>query len=149
MRSGSSRKNPAFEHTYVEEKPQVLSGWLEKKSPKKIMGNEWQKRYCVVDETSHSLVYYKSDNTTEKPQGSIDLLMVVDINVYDKGKDNERSSTASASLVGSDSCRFNIDMGDGTKNYKFKCETPVECEKWMSGLNEWRDWCLLNMSSMK
>lgn len=138
----SSKKSPKkFVPQHVEdEKPVQLRGYLEKKSSKKIFGagGDWQKRYCLVDETSHSLVYYKGEDTSDKPQGSIDLLMVVDITPYDK----EGSGTSSTA----DACRFTIDMGDNAKSYKFRCESPQQAETWMNGLQEWREWCLLNMT---
>jgi hypothetical protein len=134
-----SQKSPKkFVPEIIEdEKPVALRGYLEKKSSKKIFGaGEWQKRYCLVDETSHSLVYYKGEDTSDKPQGSIDLLMVVDITPYDK----DGSSTST------DACRFTVDMGDNAKSYKFRCESPKQAETWMTGLLEWREWCLMNMT---
>lgn len=122
-----------------DEKPTHLRGYLEKKSSKKMFGagGDWQKRYCLVDETSHSLVYYKGEDTSDKPQGSIDLLMCVDITPYDK--EGGGSSTT-------DACRFTMDMGDNAKSYKFRCESPQQAETWMNGLKDWRDWCLMNMT---
>jgi hypothetical protein len=45
-----------------------------------------------------------------------------------------------------DASRFNIEMGDGNKDYKFKAANAVEAERWIANLNAWREYCLLNMS---
>ena len=95
---------------------------------------ELSHRYCVLKENSHTLTYFKTDNTSEKEQGNIDLLLIADVVAYkdDSGK--------------VDGCRFNIDMGGGAKNYKFKASSPMEAERWIAGLNAWREYCLLNMN---
>ncbi len=118
-----------------EDKPPLLLGWLEKKSPKKVLGNDWQKRYCVINERTHSLVYYKTDNISDKEQGSIDLLLISDITLYkdDSGK--------------VDNTRFNVDMGEGAKDFKFKAANMMEAERWVAGLNAWREYALLNMTA--
>ncbi len=116
---------------YREEKPRLLEGWLEKKGHGRVhMGGEWSKRYLRIDEASHSLVYCKSSDPKEKAAGSIDLRMVKDITAYDKN----------GSL---DPSRFNIDVGD--KVYKFKANSVAEGQKWIDGLNTWRDYFLLSM----
>ena len=97
-----------------------------------------------MDERSHSLIYYKSENTSEKAQGSIDLLLIADIVPYDKNKDSDRASTTAPTST--DLARFNIDMGDGGKVFKFKASSPVEAQRWMDELNEWKSYCLMNMS---
>lgn len=117
---------------------------LEKKSPKKVMGSDWQKRYCVLDEATHSLKYYKKEGPNEKESGSIDLLMVADILPYDKNSESNNSSA----VTQTDLCRFNVDMGEGFKNFKFKAKTPGEAERWISQLSEWREYCLMNMSNV-
>ena len=102
-----------------------------------------------MDEKSHSLHYYKSENTSEKPQGSIDLLLIADVIPYDKNKDTDRTSTTNA--VGpsaADLCRFNIDMGEGGKIFKFKCNNAADAENWIATLNAWREYCLMNMSGV-
>jgi len=44
----------------VEDKPQRLEGWLEKKGRGGVVGNDWQKRYVRIDEANATLVYSKS-----------------------------------------------------------------------------------------
>jgi hypothetical protein len=92
--------------TTLSDKPQLLKGWLEKKGHGMVhMGNEWQRRYCRIDEETSTLQYYKTDKEIDKPVGVIDLNMVVSIEPYEKnGK--------------VDHTRFNIDIGD--KQYKFR-----------------------------
>ena len=74
-----------------------------------------------MDERSHSLIYYKSENTSEKAQGSIDLLLIADIVPYDKNKDSDRASTTAPTST--DLARFNIDMGETILNLMHDFET--------------------------
>ncbi len=97
------------------------------------LGSEWQRRYVRIDEKAGTMVYYKSANTSDKPQGVIDLKMVADISAYSKGGAKE------------DPSRFNMDMGDGGKVYKWKTATIEEGIKWTKGLCDWRDYFLLEM----
>lgn len=112
-------------------KPTSLEGWLEKKGHGKVhMGGDWQKRYLRVDERTGSLSYSKSSSSSDKSAGSIDLKLAKDIFPYNKdGK--------------SDYTRFNIDIGD--RVFKFKANTETEGQRWVEGLNEWKDYFLLNM----
>lgn len=43
-----------------------------------------------------------------------------------------------------DYTRFNVDV-DGDKMYKFKVNSQAEGQRWVDGLNEWRDHFLMNM----
>jgi len=43
-----------------------------------------------------------------------------------------------------DFSRFNIDLED--KVYKFKVNSQPEGQRWVDGLNEWRDHFLMNMA---
>lgn len=43
-----------------------------------------------------------------------------------------------------DYTRFNVDV-DGDKLYKFKVNSEAEGQRWVHGLNEWRDHFLMNM----
>lgn len=111
---------------FLEEKPNKLEGWLEKKGGKGFRG-EWQKRYFLVDETKGHLVYWKTNNLNEKPQGSIDILLIGDI-----------------TLDSSDTTKFSFDTHE--KSYKFKASNVVESQRWVDGLSAWKDYFLLNMS---
>ncbi len=42
-----------------------------------------------------------------------------------------------------DYSRFNIDIGE--KVYKFKAVNETEGQKWIDGLNAWKDYFLMNM----
>jgi hypothetical protein len=76
----------AEESGLVSDKPEKLEGWIEKKSESKMgLGSEWQKRFVRIDESTGSMVYYKTANTSDKPSGTIDLRMVADISAYSKG----------------------------------------------------------------
>ena len=112
-------------------KPDHLEGWLDKKGHGKVhMGGDWQKRYLRVDERNATLTYSKSSSSSEKPAGTIDLKLAKDIAPYNKdGK--------------SDYTRFNIDIGD--RVFKFKASSESEGQRWVDGLNEWKDHFLLNM----
>jgi hypothetical protein len=114
----------------LSDKPVPLQGWLEKKSPSKMTGNSWQRRYCRVDESTHQLMYYKSETSLDAPQGSIDLKLVMDVVPYEK--DGKKDMT-----------RFNVDSGD--KEYKMRAISTTEGARWIDGLNEWRDYFLMNM----
>jgi hypothetical protein len=115
----------------AEEKPDALEGWLDKKGHGKVhMGGDWQKRYLRVLEQPGSLTYSKSSNPSEAPAGTIDLKSVTGITAYDKnGKP--------------DYTRFNVEYQD--KVYKFKATSEAEGKKWVDGLNEWKDYFLMNM----
>eukprot|EP01038_Epipyxis_sp_PR26KG_P013392 gene13392-17956_t len=120
----------------VDNKPMPLEGWLEKKGHGKIhVGADWQKRYLRVVESSASVNYYKSSDPKESPAGVIELRFVQEISSYDK---SNRGSSSSA-----DNSRFNIDTGD--KVFKFKASNDNEGQKWVDGLNQWREYFLLNM----
>eukprot|EP00595_Chromulina_sp_UTEXLB2642_P000739 CAMPEP_0196763202 /NCGR_PEP_ID=MMETSP1095-20130614/3632_1 /TAXON_ID=96789 ORGANISM="Chromulina nebulosa, Strain UTEXLB2642" /NCGR_SAMPLE_ID=MMETSP1095 /ASSEMBLY_ACC=CAM_ASM_000446 /LENGTH=748 /DNA_ID=CAMNT_0042115913 /DNA_START=674 /DNA_END=2920 /DNA_ORIENTATION=+ len=129
---GNKKKNEIQQaDTSIDEKPQHIEGWLDKKGQNRVhMGSDWQKRYIRIDERAGVLNYYKTSSPSESPIGSIDLRMVVSINSYEKsGKD--------------DPTRFNIDLGDKNKVYKFKASSRSEGERWIKTLNEWRDYFLL------
>ena len=76
------------------------------------------------------MFFYKAPNLTT-PAGSIDLKMVSSIEPYEKGTRKE------------DSSRFNIDMGDG-KIYKFRSKGAAEGSEWITKLELWREFFLLN-----
>jgi len=42
-----------------------------------------------------------------------------------------------------DYSRFNVDIGE--KVYKFKAVNEAEGQKWIDGLNAWKDYFLMNM----
>jgi hypothetical protein len=66
----------------------------------------------------------------EKAAGTIDLKTVQGISAYDKnGK--------------ADYSRLNIDIGE--RVFKFRASNEAEGRKWLEGLEEWRDYFLLNM----
>mmetsp|Transcript_7381 Transcript_7381/g.10461 ORF Transcript_7381/g.10461 Transcript_7381/m.10461 type:complete len:1010 (-) Transcript_7381:824-3853(-) len=113
-------------------KPKPLEGWLEKKGHGKMhLGGDWQRRYLRVDELSSSLIYSKSSDRQEKPQGVIDLKLVGEVAAYTGSKGQQ------------DSTRFEVDVGD--KVFKFKAASEADGRRWIDGLNEWRDYFLLNM----
>lgn len=61
----------------------------------------------------------------------IDLCLVQDVVVH------EKSGVA-------DYSRFNVDAGD--KVYKFRAPNAIDGQRWIEGLNSWRDYFLLNMA---
>jgi hypothetical protein len=61
----------------------------------------------------------------------IDLKVVRDITPYEKSGAVDYS-------------RFNVDLEE--KVYKFKVNSQTEGQKWVDGLNEWRDYFLMNMA---
>lgn len=136
--SGSKeRKNEADKgksaSSFADSKPAALEGWLEKKGGAKVVGSDWQRRYVRVEQSSGSLQWFKSSSSLEKPNGSLDMLLIADVTPY-------------ATKGGkADSSRFNVDMGDGNKMYKFKASSDAEGDKWIKGLNDWKDYLLLNM----
>lgn len=115
----------------VGHKPTMIEGYLEKKHHIGSMhiSSEWQKVFCKIDEATTSMMYFKSNNLSS-PAGSIDLKMTYSIDPYEKGTRKE------------DPSRFNIDMGDG-KVYKFKCKGNAEGVEWVSKLEAWREYFLL------
>jgi len=67
---------------------QNVSGWLKKKSSKKIVGfaKLWQKFFFILDREDQSLKYWKSSDTTRPPVGDIHLSFVKTVSMVDKGK---------------------------------------------------------------
>ena len=97
-------------------------------------------RYCRIDEESCCLVYSKTKNDANPT--SIDLRQIADIRAYEKTKG------VTGTTKGPDAQRFNLDMGDkegGGKVYKFKAKDTAEGEKWMTVLEDWREYALLTM----
>lgn len=74
----------------------------------------------------------ESLSATEPPAGTLDLRLATDISSYEKGGTK------------SDPARFNIDMGDGSKVYKFRATSAAEGERWIQRLNDWREYFLLH-----
>lgn len=61
----------------------------------------------------------------------IDLRAIADIGPYDKGNSPDYS-------------RFNVDDGQG-KVFKFRAASDAEGKRWIDGLNDWKDFFLMNM----
>lgn len=117
----------------MDDKPPPLEGFLEKKNSGKIkLGAEFEKRWCRVDEASCCFMYSKSTNTKELPLGALDLRLAEDVSAHDKS--------------GRDLSRFTVEMGTGEKSYKFRAASSAEGERWITGLNDWRDYFLMNNS---
>ena len=71
-------------------------------------------------------------SAAESPAGTLDLRLATEISSYEKGGGK------------SDPARFNVDMGDGSKVYKFRATSAAEGERWVHRLNEWREYFLLH-----
>eukprot|EP00604_Paraphysomonas_vestita_P003710 CAMPEP_0174822860 /NCGR_PEP_ID=MMETSP1107-20130205/19170_1 /TAXON_ID=36770 /ORGANISM="Paraphysomonas vestita, Strain GFlagA" /LENGTH=372 /DNA_ID=CAMNT_0016043125 /DNA_START=1640 /DNA_END=2755 /DNA_ORIENTATION=+ len=97
----------------ISERPPSLEGWLEKKQNGKM--GQWQKRYFRVLENSNTLAYYKTDNPSEAPAGTIDLKIISDVAVAEKE-------------AKTDAARFNIDTGD--RVWKLRASSTAEGERW-------------------
>lgn len=78
------------------------------------------------------IVYYCCTcySTSEKPDGEIDLRQIVSVGLNAKAGKDEFG-------------RFDIDVGDRT--YRLKAKSKTEAEGWVSALDSWRDYALLNM----
>ena len=86
-----------------------------------------------IDEKKGALCYFKGSSPSEAPSGVIDLKFAKEIGHYDKnGKP--------------DYTRFNVELED--KVYKFQVKSDVEGRKWVDGLNEWKDYFLMNMMNV-
>lgn len=128
----SSYDDDDYGYGASDDKPEMLEGWVEKKGGGRVkMGSDWQRRYMRIDEKHQCLSYYKSSAPGESPAGMIDLKIVKDITPYEKAG-------------AADFSRFNIDLED--KVYKFKVNSQSEGQRWVDGLNEWRDYFLMNMA---
>lgn len=125
----------------INEKPKMLSGYLEIKKSSNSMfkgtSGEWDTVYCRIDEKSSQLLFFKNkdDRTPTVSYPSINLIEVVDINADD-----------SASSRRGDYSRFYVNMGDSM--LKFKVNSSTEGEAWVRGLEDWRDYFLLNLSAV-
>jgi len=111
----------------LSEAPPPLQGWLEKKQNGRL--GQWQRRYFRVLDSKFLLAYYKTDNPTDTPAGTIDLKLIADVGIAEK-EDK------------SDAARFNIDTGD--RIWKLRANNTVEGERWIAGLNAWREHALLS-----
>ena len=85
-KSKGSAAKEEDEEEYEEEAPDALEGWLEKKSHN-AFGNNYQKRYFRINESSGCLEYAKSLKEVETNPNSIDLNQIVDVT-----QDNVRQS---------------------------------------------------------
>eukprot|EP00602_Paraphysomonas_sp_CaronLab_P001506 CAMPEP_0185028822 /NCGR_PEP_ID=MMETSP1103-20130426/14844_1 /TAXON_ID=36769 /ORGANISM="Paraphysomonas bandaiensis, Strain Caron Lab Isolate" /LENGTH=700 /DNA_ID=CAMNT_0027563365 /DNA_START=809 /DNA_END=2911 /DNA_ORIENTATION=+ len=110
-------------------KPDPLEGWLEKKKHGSIV-SQWQRRYFRILPATAELAYYSSDRPDEKPSVTIDLKQILSVDIPNEG----------GSI---DSSRFNIETQE--RNYKLKAISHEDGLRWVDGLNEWRDYTLLNM----
>ena len=84
-----------------------------------------------MDESTSSLLYSKSKDFDDEQGGSIDLRQVTSIAINSKPSKDSYS-------------RFEIDTGE--RVYKFKAKSKIEAENWVSNLNLWREYFLLQMT---
>lgn len=132
---GKKKKAAKFEtlpEAEVENnQPDMLEGWLEKKTGHMSMNKGWHNRYCRVNVEAKAFQYFKTSSPREEPSGHIDLagVDVAQISYY-SSKDHSR---------------FNIETGD--KTYKFKAKSANEGEKWVKGLEAWKEYFLLESPS--
>lgn len=132
MKASSSAAAAPVPAKLENRRPKPLEGWLEKKGHGKMhLGGDWQRRYLRVDELSSSLVYAKTSDRLEKAQGVIDLKLVGEVSPHAGSRGQQ------------DCTRFDVDVGD--KVFKFKAASEADGRRWIDGLNEWRDYFLLNM----
>ncbi len=115
-------------------KPPLLQGWLEKKKSGLFsLEGEWHRRFARINEEKRCLEYFKSTNVKdEAPIASINLLESGKVQLYmDAGA--------------SESVRFNI-TSLGNRNYKFKASTTTEADRWIRGLNLWKDYFVMQFA---
>jgi hypothetical protein len=115
-----------------------LEGWLEMRAGSKFrIGSEFKRRYCIVEEASKCLNIYKGPGTNERELISIDLRTTGEIvaGIVSAGTSKEKDLAL----------KFSLDAGD--KVYKFKAVSATDCERWVHGLNEWKDSFLMAMTA--
>jgi hypothetical protein len=117
----------ASEMIVANAKPPALEGWLEKKGHNININGDWQRRYCKIDEVSGSFQYFKSSRQSEDPT-VIDMKMIVSLSYYEKNGKYDHS-------------RFNINAG--AKTYKFKAVNESEGERWVKGIEKWKEWFVM------
>ena len=115
------------EMTVVNAKPPALEGWLEKKGHNININGDWQRRYCKIDDSSGTFQYFKSSSQGENPT-TIDLKMMVSLSYYEKNGKYDHS-------------RFNINTG--AKTFKFKAVSESEGERWVKGIEKWKEWFVM------
>lgn len=113
----------------ISEPPPALEGWLDKKQNGRM--GQWQRRYFRVLEKANQLAYYKTDNPSENPAGTVDLKMISEVSVAEKDSKTDAS-------------RFNIDTGD--RVMKLRASSTAEGARWIEELNAWREHALLSFS---
>lgn len=112
-------------------KPPSLQGWLEKKKSGIFsLEGEWHRRFARVNEEKKCLEYFKSTNVKDEAP-------VASINLLESGKVQLYIETGAAESV-----RFNI-TSLGSRDYKFKASSNTEAERWISGLNSWKDYFVM------
>lgn len=117
--------------------PKPLEGMLKKKAmQKKNFYNVWQDRYVRVCPDDHSIKYYKSKND-QTPKGSIDILLIVSVDLHVGTKDNGEVK---------DPTRFDINMG-GSQILRMKAESADEANNWIEAINSWKDYLLMHMTN--
>jgi hypothetical protein len=75
---GVGKKNAAVEEVDLEEEPEALEGWLEKKSHN-VFNKVYQKRYFRANGENGKLEYAKSLKELESAANSIDLNQILDV----------------------------------------------------------------------
>ena len=100
---------------------------MEKKAAGAIhLGGSWNRRYCKVDEAKGTFAYFHKPN--EKAAESVDLKLI-QVTPDKTGK--------------GDATRFTRDVG--SKSFHFKAASKADAEKWINGLEEWKEWFLMKI----
>ena len=80
----------------------------------------------------NNMSFYKSDSNVNSPLGTIDLKLVGEITMFEKKSGNEKI------------WRIDVELEDG-KKLKLRADDKVTCQRWVSAIEAWRDYFLLQL----
>lgn len=113
---------PATRMGYVEMNTAPSTSMLGKK--------DWKRRYMRIDARTGEVCIYNSKEDAH----CIHIIKCMNI-----------QNAAPYSKRGGDRKRFNLTtVGDET--FKFQCSTEAEGDNWVTSLNDWKDYALMNMT---
>jgi hypothetical protein len=114
-----------------QSEPAQLSGYLEKKSDASKKGG-YKKMWVQVDAFSGQLLYKKDGKASTQPLETIDLRLLGEVEIEADSKGRLDTSA-----------KFRFDTG--SDDAVFKTSNAKEAQRWVEGLNQWREYFLLNM----
>jgi hypothetical protein len=114
------------EEDFLATAPPEKSGWLDRKAAHKVGVGGWQARFFTV-KMPGVLTFYKTEDTTQPPQGSVDLRLVLSVrHPLKKGQP--------------DPTRLELELPD--RNLLVRAKTAADAQAWQESILAWKDFIL-------